>query len=330
MLRVVAIKGRRNLYLRGTVKGQAVFETTGTSSTDHAEFICAQRNKELLDRHTFGPKATANFLEAAVSYLETHADRRFVPELADHFGETPLSRIGQAQADQAAAKLYPGRTAATLVRQVYTPLIAVLRYAAKSGLCDPPSITKPRIRRKAVEPADDQWIADLLDVASPRLGALVLFMTFTGARISEATRLTTADLDLRNGFAVLTETKNGRPRRVSLAPMVVAAIANIVPDQGKVFGYANKSGVYNALRATCKRAKIRYRPTHAFGRHAFAARLLASGATLKEVQEAGGWRSIRMPAETYGHLERSHVDEIVQSQQLFNIRAPRAHASKKN
>ena len=47
------------------------------------------------------------------------------------------------------------------------------------------------------------------------------------------------------------------------------------------------------------------------GRHAFAARLLDQGETSKVVMEAGGWKSAPLFNETYGHLERSHVDQIV-------------------
>jgi site-specific recombinase XerD len=55
--------------------------------------------------------------------------------------------------------------------------------------------------------------------------------------------------------------------------------------------------------------------SHKIGRHAFAARLLRQGKTLKEVQEAGGWskKSYRLLAEIYGQLEQSAVDASVRS-----------------
>lgn len=45
------------------------------------------------------------------------------------------------------------------------------------------------------------------------------------------------------------------------------------------------------------------------GRHSFATGLLAERRTLKEVQDAGRWKSIKMPALIYGHLELSKVDD---------------------
>ena len=46
----------------------------------------------------------------------------------------------------------------------------------------------------------------------PHLGLLALFMFTTGARISEAVRLTPDDVDLAGLKATLGKTKNGNPR----------------------------------------------------------------------------------------------------------------------
>ena len=79
----------------------------------------------------------------------------------------------------------------------------------------------------------------------------------------------------------------------------------------RLFPYGDRHNVYRALRAVCKKAGLPYYGTHALGRHAFATRLLKQGKSLKFVQDAGGWKSIKMPAMHYGHLEKSEVqDEI--------------------
>ena len=53
--------------------------------------------------------------------------------------------------------------------------------------------------------------------------------------------------------------------------------------------------------------------SHKIGRHAFAARLLREGHSLRVVQDAGGWKVARMVTDHYGHLERSQVDAAVSS-----------------
>lgn len=52
-----------------------------------------------------------------------------------------------------------------------------------------------------------------------------------------------------------------------------------------------------------------YKSSHKVGRHAFAARLLGEGKSLKFVAEAGGWNNIGIVSASYGHLERSAVDD---------------------
>jgi site-specific recombinase XerD len=81
--------------------------------------------------------------------------------------------------------------------------------------------------------------------------------------------------------------------------------AHVASD--KVFSFSDKQNVYRSLRGACKRAGVPYHSTHPAGRHTFGKRILRAGHSLKLLQEAGGWNSIRMPAENYGHLETSHV-----------------------
>src|SRR5579864_6285656 len=87
-------------YIRGTVRGQAVFETTGTDDFETAEAIRIKREAEILNRSVFGGSATVTLLEAAVSYLEEGGEPRFLGKhddetgrwslLVGHFAATPL------------------------------------------------------------------------------------------------------------------------------------------------------------------------------------------------------------------------------------------------
>src|SRR5262245_1879572 len=107
-------------YLRGTVRGIAVYETTGTSDRAAAEAIRVTRQKRLLDESVHGKRATVTFLDAALSYLEsrgspgakTYLGSRDDHEgrwtgLIGHFRETKLLAIGQSELDAAARKLLP-------------------------------------------------------------------------------------------------------------------------------------------------------------------------------------------------------------------------------
>src|SRR4051812_19165256 len=132
------ISGRRNIYLRGTVRGVSIFETTGTDDEDAAEKIRIRREGRLLDDTIFGKKATATFAEATHSYLAGGGSRRFLGKqdtggrwtgLIGHFYNRPLHTIGQDDLDTAARSLYPRASGETRNRQCYTPFIAVWNHA---------------------------------------------------------------------------------------------------------------------------------------------------------------------------------------------------------
>lgn len=302
-------------WITGTLDGQRIRESTGTRSKEHAEVKRVQRERELLDRKYLGPEKTALFAEAVISYLESGGEARFMQPLLDWFGLYKLRDITQSEVARFASATYPGIGAAGLNRQVFTPVNAVLRHAAKSGLCPVPVFTRPKQSKSIVEYATDDWLARFLDTCQKNeaLTAIVLFMTTTGARVSEACRLRWSDVDLEKRQALLGRTKNGDPRRVKLVPVVIDAINALPKRGGTVFGYASRFSVNQAIERNCARAGITYLSSHRLGRHAFAARLLRAGHTLKVVAEAGGWRSLRMVSEVYGHLEQSAVDQAVVS-----------------
>jgi integrase len=186
MLKLFKRKASSNWYLRGTVAGISIYESTSVTERSAAEAIRIQREKELLDQSVFGRKATATFLQAAVSYIEAGGERRFIGPLIDYFRTTPLAAIDQIAIDRAAAALYPKATASTRVRQCYVPISAVLRHAAVRGLCEHrrierPSLPKGRVRWITPEEADQ-----LIDACSDHLRPLVTFLLGTGARLSEA------------------------------------------------------------------------------------------------------------------------------------------------
>jgi integrase len=83
------------------------------------------------------------------------------------------------------------------------------------------------------------------------------------------------------------------------------------PNQNPLFGYSSRYSLTRILQRSCKRAGVEYLSPHKAGRHTFAARLLRNGASLKELQQAGGWDDIGVVARNYAHIERSVVDARV-------------------
>jgi site-specific recombinase XerD len=99
-----------------------------------------------------------------------------------------------------------------------------------------------------------------------------------------------------------------------------------VPGDTLLFPFKSRWGLAQMVRRARKRAGLPYYRPHAIGRHAFATRLLSGGASLLDVQKAGGWKSARMVSDVYAHLAKEHVDGIVGAQEL---RPPKTKKRKK-
>lgn len=298
-------KGFPNWYVRGSVRSQVVFETTGTSDAKAADAIRIKRENELLDCSIFGPGATVTFLTAAVSYLDDGGEKRFVGKLVDHFTSTPLSKITQAAVDDAAKALLPKAGPATRKRHVYGPVCAVLNHAARKGW-----ITAPRLKHPSVPEPVTRWstperLEKLLPHCSGPLRRLVMLLTYTGARLSEALRVDwDEDVNLAHRTIILRRTKNGKMRPLHIPDPLLIELAAVEEKNrtGPMFHWSDKRHVHKPLRTACRRAGVDYLPPHQQGRHTYATWLrIYAGLDLKGIMEAGGWDNVQS-VERYAHV----------------------------
>ena len=252
-------------------------------------------------------KASPSFTDAAITYVESKnpskRDKGFAAKLVAHFGETPIADIDQASIANAAQSLYPGCSAATHSRAVYAPVITILRLSKER-----PDFRRPRADKKPLNVPPEGWFDAVLPHCDNRLAALLIFLTLTGRRITEALEA----IDNGDGTATIERTKTGNAIVVTLPvlcrDLLYCGADNDIEKGGqRLFPYGDRHNVYRALRAACKRAGVPYYGTHALGRHAFATRLLKDGWSVKHVAAAGGWKSPKMVLERYGHLEQSEV-----------------------
>ena len=304
MLRLKKYAARsKNYIVTGTVAGVRVFESTGTADRGFAEQYRIKREREIYEEAALGKVRPATFADAVAVYVNKGKPKRFLTVLLDHFKETPLSDIGQVDLDAAARALYPNAKASTLNRQLFGPMVAIMRSAVRAKL---PGAYVPIWERRdedkpQINPADNDHIAALLPHLPDGLAALITLMTFTGLRTGEALRI--GPKDVRDGYAVVGKTKNGEPRMVPLPE------GWEYPAGG--WGYNTTQGVGKALRRAHKAAGLPYRDGHELGRHAFAARFLKAGGGIKQLKEAGGWKKLAVVDQTYGHLEMTDVHDFV-------------------
>lgn len=332
-----------NWIMRGTVRGQGIEETTGTSNKAAAEAIRVQREAELLNESVYGKKATVTFAVAALDYLE-HGDgeSRFLKKLVDHFGTTLLQKIDQHAIDLVAKKLYPKAGPATHNRQVYTPMAAILRHAARKGWCATPTLERPKQPKgklRWLKPAEAE---KLVDACVPHLRPLVVFMISTGARAGEAVWLDWSNVDLEKRQVTFPKTKNGEPRSVPLHARVIEELRKSNRRKGAVF-LTHKGVPYerpdpdndadtsagtrigSAFNSACKRAGLGWTipgkgkdaepifktdVTPHVCRHTWATWHYQANRDLTKLQELGGWKTLAMVMR-YAHTNvETHADSI--------------------
>ncbi len=361
-------KGKRKTragtyYIEGTDhRGERVHESLktgdrGLAKTEFAKFIAASTQERIS-----GPKGVCNFADAVQVYLGPEDNPRkpgnsneaYLNEMLPRIGTRKLCELTQADLDKLAKDMRGGRCSpATLKRHVYSPFIAVWNAAAENEppLCDYRKWKSPKVPKRRGDCPDDVYIAVLKDSIDHRRRAgkrnnvvvgsrkperdkaVVLFLTFTGARSGEAQKLALGDLFLDRGYAILRHVKGGKARQVKLTPELIEALraqvailhqqcgGHAAPDT-LVFEVKTRWGIPQIMRRTQKRAGLpRYRP-HQVGRHAFATRLLNAGESTVTVRDAGGWDSTRMIDEYYGHLAQERTDGVVAGQKLSPFKHP--------
>jgi len=240
---------------------------------------------------------------------------RFMQPLNEHFGMTKLAQIDQLAVDRAARALYPGASPATLSRQVYGKVSAVLKFAADRKLCDYWQVKRPKAPMGRIRWIEPDEAERLIDACADHLRPLVIFMLYTGARVSEALYLDWSEVDLSRAHVYFPKTKNGEARGVPLHPRVVAELANRNHRDGAVFlthrglPYEPKEEaggqIKTAFKGACRRANIdAFRPHDC--RHTWATWHYRANRDLIALKELGGWKSERMVLR-YAHVNKENL-----------------------
>jgi integrase len=314
-LKLITRKGSGHFYLRGTVRGQTVFETTGTDDKEAAEAIRIKREAQLLDRSIFGAEATVTFAEAAASYLEAGGEAKYLGRLdlktgkwsglIGQFMTTPVAAIGQVEADNAARALFPATSAATRKRQAYAPLKAVLNHAADKWRISVQRIKNPKVAKTAVEWATPDYVKRLLPHCAPKLRRFVAVIVYTGERLEKVIGIDwDRDVDLSLRTITFATTKNGEMRTVHIPDPLLVELSAIAETErhGRMFDWSDKGHVHRPLRNACKRAGLPYLSPHKLGRHTFATWLRRyAGRDLRGLMEDGGWKSVNSVVR-YAHV----------------------------
>jgi integrase len=309
------------LTISGTVAGQRIRRRAQSNDPKLAAEEAAALEADLLRTAWHGERrGSRSFAEAALSYLEAAPRSEHTKDYVRRMllalgGEMRLGQIDQDAATRLRrGVLKPGAKPSTYLRQIVTPLRAILRHAADRGWCDTPRIATPKTpggRTRYLLPDEAER---LIALAAPHLRPLVTFLIGTGARMAEAVYLDWRDVDLSGARAIFwaDRTKAGKRRNAALPPCVVAALANLPHREGPVFisdkgrPYADRRGSYGGQikkgwKGAIRRAGLDPELTPHDLRHTWASWHYALQRDLLALKIEGGWSSVAL-VERYAHL----------------------------
>lgn len=313
----LTLKSSGIYYITGTVADTRVYESTGTSSFEHAEHLRTLRERELMDAKVHGKQMTWTFADAVKHYHSvkgtTNSYSRYIPALEAEFGKLKLREITGQLVTAYAQRHHAGVSPVVKNTYVVNPMATILRAAALAGMC--PHTVLPRFKgaSKKVHATPQDVIDKFREVARPDLAAIVAFVTVTGRRCIDACRMLKEHVNPNELTVLIPTTKNGQP----FVCHVPGALMQILEQQmarnpgAYVWSLRNTNNVDKEIGRECKRKGVPHFSMHAVGRHAFVERLLALGYSLHQIMAMGGWDDLATLQKRYGHLEQKKVHEDV-------------------
>lgn len=309
-LKLVPPRPGRTPYwsVRGTYLGRHINRSTKTGKRAVALKALAKWQSEI-ECGEFSDRNDPTFAGAAVSYMKSGGERTYLTPILKHFRDTPLKKIDQAAIDQAAEAIYPGRSPATINRQLYTPISAVLRHAGVVIALRRPKGAQGRKLLGWLREDEAQRLFAEAEALDPEFAILLIVLCYTGMRLSEALNWFTIDnLELENQFAFVPKTKNGDPRPIYLPKPLIEALQSHPrglerPNQ-RVFKFHKSGHLYSLLRIAAARAEVTLPERQAFHlfRHTFGTWMRRHGGLdTRGLVGTGAWKD-RKSAERYEHV----------------------------
>ena len=182
-------------------------------------------------------------------------------------------------------------------------------------------VKKPKESKGRVRWLDDEERTKLLTACkespNPLLYPCVILALSTGMRQAEQMELIWQDVNLKDGFLILHETKNGERRRVTLAGHTLELLrehAKVRRIDTQLLFPSNRNpqkpiDLRKAFLHAMERAQITDFHWHDL-RHCTASYLAMNGASLAEIAEVLGHKTLSM-VKRYAHLSDGHVSNVV-------------------
>lgn len=302
-------------HYRGTVAGRRLRGSTRSASKEIAQRICTTKEGVVWKGHLDGPASVLTFAQAAILYRTAGKSDRFLRPIEDHWKDTPVKSINAGAIRSSAIALYPTAGPATRNRQAIVPTQAIINHAAEEEKCPYIRVKRFPVVRKRKPAATWEWVqAFMAHATKPNLAGLACLMFLTGARITQALSVRWEDVDFKERRVLIRGTLKGggEPDRFARLPdELIAALAKIPRDGGRVFSFKSRGNCRTQWAGACRRAGIKYLSYHRC-RAGFASGLLSRGISPATVADRGGWRDQMTVLKFYSEdIEDVEVTDIL-------------------
>jgi len=249
--------------------------------------------------------------------------RRLFARFATDLGAFPLDTLTPLRLrhyrDALSRTLKPGTVRQYLdaLSAVFTVAVEELEWLDVNPLAKvrKPPASPGRVRVLSTEERT-RLLAACAASPNPSLYRLVLLALTTGARRGELLSLTWQHVDLERGFLRLAQTKNRERRAVPVPSQTLTQLTRWSQGQplaGWVVPRSSGRSVFpgeHAWKVALKKADV---PDFRFHdlRHTFASYLAMSGATLAEIAEVLGHKTLSM-VRRYIHFTQPHTQGLVE------------------
>ncbi|TAN51299.1 MAG: site-specific integrase [Methylococcaceae bacterium] len=313
-------------WIKFTVHGRRIQESTGTDDRKAAQEYHDRRKAELWEQSRLGVKAAYTWQQAVVRYVQEtshkathHEDVARFRWLDKHLGTVALIEVTRDMLDVLTkARLADGVSNGT-VNRTLALVRAVLRKAAHEWewLDRTPKVRllpepKRRIRFLTLDEAE-KLLAELPE----HLAAMARFSLETGLRQANVSGLTWAQVDMEAKRAWI-HPDQAKAKKAIAVPLSDVAMQVLRGQVGKhsvyVFTYRGEPVTQISTKAwwkALKRAGIEDFRWHDL-RHTWASWHAQRGTPLHVLQELGGWESVEM-VRRYAHLSGDHLAEYATS-----------------
>lgn len=348
MFKLYKRPGSNRYYVRFTIRGKTIRETTATADKELAEDYAAARYQELYRQFRMGERPAWKWQDGVIQYLterngkrNTSNNRSMLQILSPYFadGRMPLAEISGRYVAQVLTQISQRKNKqkqpmSVATRNRYAQLIRAILRAAATRWEDDKGRTwlekAPYVEVLEENNARDRWLTReeacrLVHQLPPHLGYMVLFALYTGLRESNITglRWSWVDLDRRVIVIPREEAKAGKPIPVYLVEEAYQAIRDQieVDEHGNekhhdthVFTFREKpiTRINNsAWKKARDRAGLQGIRVHDL-RRTWASWHLQTGTRLDDLMRLGGWASPELVRDRYAHLAPEQMRELAE------------------